>query len=226
MRNVTIEQLTADIAHCLIWTLDDNSEYPHMHTVSTTVYGPLMRLHLDIERDGRLHVTTDSFDLYKYLRRDEAFPKMSCSIEPDPPKIAQQIRRRLFGPYRELLDELLKRKQANEAYQERKQQIAKNLASMLHTDYTDETPTSSDRYPHVRCYGKGSTRIEFIVNSDTSIQIKVDGANPEAAMHIAHTVQEWLRYGWTAANETDKLQAEEQEQQAAFFDAHPEVIHA
>ena len=62
--------------------------------------------------------------------------------------------------------------------------------------------------PRVYCYGKGTAAIEFIVMSDTTVKIEIRGANFEAAQQIAHTTQEWLRYGWTQENEQAKHEQE------------------
>jgi len=149
----------------------------------------------------------DSMGLYEFTWREERFPAITCSLKKTPAQVARDIERRVLPEYRALLETLLARKAAHDERKRKQHECCQQIADILGTEMREGQGRDTD--PRVYCYGKASSSIEFIVMSDTTVKIEIRGAAFEAAKNIAHTTQEWLRYGWNKDNEAAKLEEEE-----------------
>jgi hypothetical protein len=195
------------IAEQMGWTMVDvQSSYNHVLTKTDS--GVEMKLWLSVE-SGRLRIHADSMGLYEYLWREERFPTITCSLAKTPPQIARDIERRVLPDYRALLEKVLARKQAHHERRRKQFECCQKLADLLGTEVRGELERQGD--PRVYCFGKGTSTIEFTVASDTSVHIEIRGAVYVAALQIAHTAQEWLRYGWNMDNEQAMLEREREE---------------
>jgi hypothetical protein len=124
-----------------------------------------------------------------------------------PQSHARDIERRLLPEYRTLVAKALERKRAYEERKQKQHQLCQEIADLLRAEVREGWGRQSD--PRVYCYGANSSAIEFTVMSDTSVQIEIRNATPEAAKQIADIVQAHLRYGWNKDNEEDKIAEEE-----------------
>jgi hypothetical protein len=207
MPEYDLKENAAWIAEQMGWgTLDVQSSYNHVLT--KTENDVEMKLWLSVE-SGRLRIHADSMGLYEFLWREERFPSITCSLAKTPPRIARDIERRVLPEYRLLLEKVLTRKAAHDERKRQQHECCQQIADLLGAEVRDGQGRDGD--PRVYCYGKGTAAIEFIVSSDTSVHIEIRGASFQAAMHIAHTTQEWLRYGWNKDNEQAMLEREQEE---------------
>jgi hypothetical protein len=207
--NADVKQLSEWIAEQMGWsTLDP--ELRHEHILTKHENGIEMKLWLSIE-SGRLKVSADSMGLYTFTWREERFPTITCSLTKTPPQIARDIERRVLPEYKALLEKLLARKAVHDDRKRKQHECCQQIADVLGTEMREGQGRESD--PRVYCYGKGTSAIEFSVMSDTSVRIEIRSCSFEAALQIAHTTQEWLRYGWNKANEQTMLEQERVEEE-------------
>jgi hypothetical protein len=204
MPDFDLRDHAAWIAEQIGWSTFD-AQSSHNHVLVRTENGVEMKLWLSVE-SGRLKVSADSLGLYEFAWREERFPAITCSLEKTPAQVARDIERRVLPEYKALLEKLLVRKAAHDERKRKQHECCQQIADILRTEMREGQGRDSD--PRVYCYGKGTSSIEFIVMSDTTVKIEIRGAAFEAAMQIAHTTQEWLRYGWTMDNEQYKLEDE------------------
>ncbi len=208
MPDIDLKQLAEWIAEQMgDWqTLDIQSN--HNHALTHTENGVAMKLRVSIE-GGRLRVSADSMGMYDFTWREERFPVISCSLTKTPPQMARDIERRVLPEYRALLEKVIARKALSDERKRKQHECCQRIADLLNTEMRQAQGRQSD--PSVYCYGKGTSSIEFIVMSDTTVKIEIRGAAFEAALQIAQTTAEYLRYGLTKENENGKHDREMEE---------------
>jgi hypothetical protein len=208
--NTDLKKLAEWIAEQMGWqAVNDEENYSRWRNAIThTENGVTLKLWLSIE-GGRLRISADALGLYEFTWMNERFPVISCSLTKTPPQMARDIERRVLPEYRALVVKLLERKALHDERERKQHACCQDIADILNAEMREGQGRHSE--PYVHCYGTGSSSIEFTVQSDTSVKIEIRGASFEAAKQIAHTTQEWLRYGWNKENEHAKI-AEEEEQ--------------
>jgi len=208
LNDIDLKQLAEWIAEQLgDWqAVDVESKYNH--ALTHTENGGTMKLWLSID-GGRLRVSADSLGLYEFTWMNERFPVITCSLEKTPPQIARDIERRVLPEYRTLVVKLLERKAIHDERKRKQHACCQEIADILRAEMREGQGRHSE--PYVHCYGQGSSSIEFAVETDTTVKIVIRSAPYEAAKQIAHTTQEWLRYGWNQENEQAKIAAEEEQ---------------
>lgn len=189
MLNHNLKQLAERIAEQLgDWSpLDTESKYNH--ALTHTENSITLKLWLSIE-GGRLRISADSLGLYEFTWMNERFPAITCSLDKTPHQIARDIGRRLLPEYRTLVAKLLERKAMHDARKRKQHECCQEIADILRTEMHEGMERHSD--PRVYCYGKGSSAIEFTVQSDTSVKIEIQSASYEAAKQIAHVAKQYL----------------------------------
>lgn len=208
MPDIDLKQLAEWIAEQMGWHAERlDAQSSHSHVLTHTENDVAMKLWVSIE-SGRLKVSADSMGLYDFTWHNERFPAISCSLQKTPPQMARDIERRVLPEYKALLEKVLARKAVSDERKRKQHECCQQIADTLRVNTEMREGQGRDSDPRVYCYGKGTSSIEFIVMSDTTVKIEIRGAAFEAAMQIAHTTQEYLRYGWTRENEQSEHEQE------------------